>query len=59
MSISSSLNSALSGLNAASRAAGTVSANIANAMTEGYGRRELDLSARTLGGRGAGVAVTG
>ena len=39
MTLSGSLSSALSGLNAASRAAEIVSTNIANAMTEGYGRR--------------------
>ena len=59
MSITSGLSSALSGLNAASRAAEIVSSNIANAMTEGYGRRELQLSARTIGGSGQGVSVTG
>lgn len=50
MSISSSLSNALSGLNAASRAASLVSSNVANAMTEGYARRELSLSSRQLGG---------
>lgn len=59
MSISGGLASALSGLNAAARAAEIVSSNIANAMTEGYGRRELQTSARTLGGTGQGVTVTG
>ncbi|EKD61720.1 MAG: hypothetical protein ACD_54C00129G0001, partial [uncultured bacterium] len=52
MSISGGLSSALSGLNAAARAAEIVSSNIANAMTEGYGRRELQTSARSLGGSG-------
>ncbi|MEM9710074.1 MAG: flagellar hook-associated protein FlgK [Pseudomonadota bacterium] len=50
MSITSSLNSALSGLVASSRSAELVSNNIANALTEGYGRREIELSARDLGG---------
>lgn len=59
MSINSGMSSALSGLNAAARAAELVSTNIANAMTEGYGRRELQLSARTIGGTGAGVSITG
>lgn len=59
MSITAGLSSALSGLNAAARAAEIVSSNIANAMTEGYGRRELQLSARTIGGSGQGVSVTG
>lgn len=50
MSINSSLSNALSGLTAAARAADVVSSNIANAMTEGYARRELDLSARSPSG---------
>ncbi len=59
MSISNSLNNALSGLTAASRAAEVVSSNVANAMTDGYGRRQLDLSAHQIGGRGAGVRIDG
>ncbi len=59
MSISGALTSALSGLTASSRAAELVSSNIANAMTEGYGRREIDLSSRVSGGNGAGVRVDG
>ena len=59
MTLSGSLSSALSGLNAASRAAEIVSTNIANAMTEGYGRRELQLSARVIGSGGQGVMVNG
>ena len=59
MSISSSLSSALSGLTVAARAAEVVSSNIANAMTEGYGRRELQTAARVVGSSGQGVRVTG
>lgn len=59
MSISSSLSSALSGLTAASRAAEVVSSNIANAMTPGYGRREVQTSSRLIGATGQGVTVTG
>lgn len=59
MSISSSLSSALSGLTVAARAAEVVSSNIANAMTEGYGRRELQTTARVVGSSGQGVRVTG
>lgn len=55
MSLSHSLSNALSGMTATSRLAEIVSSNVANAMTEGYGRRELELSAATVGGRGAGV----
>jgi flagellar hook-associated protein 1 FlgK len=59
MSITTSLSNALTGLTAASRAAEVVSNNVSNAMTEGYGRREIVLGARTLGGLGAGVRVEG
>lgn len=55
MSISAALSNALSGLSAVSRAADVVASNTTNAMTEGYARRELSLSARNLGGSGAGV----
>ena len=50
MSFSGTLSSAMSGLTTAARAAELVSSNISNAMTEGYGRKELSVSARHLGG---------
>jgi flagellar hook-associated protein 1 len=59
MSISGALSSALSGLTAASRAAEIVASNVANARTEGYGRRELQLSARSVGSTGQGVQIDG
>lgn len=59
MTLSSSLNNALSGLTAASRAAEVVSSNVANAMTEGYARREVRLSSQSVDGSGAGVRVDG
>jgi flagellar hook-associated protein 1 FlgK len=59
MSISASLANALTGLAAAGRAGQVVSSNVANALTEGYARRELELSAQSLGGTGAGVRVEG
>ena len=59
MSISSALSSALSGLTAASRSVEIVSANVANAMTEGYARREIHLASQAVGGDGAGVRVVG
>lgn len=59
MSISSSLVNALSGLNAAARLADVVASNTANAMTQGYARRELSLSSKSLGGDGAGVRIDG
>lgn len=59
MSLTSSITNAMSGLVATSRASEVVSNNVANAMTEGYARREVELSARILGDRGAGVSVDG
>ncbi len=59
MSISQSLNNAVTGLTAASRSAELVSNNVANVNTEGYGRREIELSARALGSHGAGVTIEG
>jgi len=59
MSISGSLNNAFSGLTAAARGAEVISQNLANVLTEGYGRRELQLSSRTLDGSGAGVWIEG
>ena len=58
MSLSGALSNALSGLNAASRNAQTTVSNLANVMTEGYARRELELGARGLGSHG-GVRVAG
>ena len=59
MSINSSLSSALSGLSVAARRAEIVSSNIANAATPGYGRRVLQIGARTTGTHGYGVVATG
>jgi flagellar hook-associated protein 1 FlgK len=59
VTISGSLSSAMSGLAAASRAADIVSSNIANAMTPGYGRREINLTARQAGSVGQGVQYSG
>lgn len=57
MTISAALNSALSGLTAASRATGVASDNIANALTPGYARRSLEVAGNTIGG--AGVRILG
>ena len=57
MSISNSLSNALSGMTAASRLAEVTSSNVANALTDGYGRRTLNLSSAVVAGRGAGVEV--
>lgn len=59
MSISQALANATSGLGAASRQAGLVSQNIANALTPGYARRDVSLAERTVAGAGAGVRVAG
>ncbi|MGZ9812532.1 flagellar hook-associated protein FlgK [Pseudoroseicyclus sp. H15] len=59
MSISHALNNALSGLSAASRMAEVSADNIANALTDGFGRREIRLGSASLGGQGGGVKVLG
>src|SRR6056297_1943335 len=50
MTISSALSNALSGLNASSRMADTVSDNIANVLTEGFAPRQVALESRQTGG---------
>ena len=50
MTLSSGLNIAVSGLTVSARLAQTVSNNLANAQTDGYGRRELTLLSGQLGG---------
>lgn len=50
MTISSALSNAMTGLRAAGRNSETISANIANAMTPGYGVRSVDLSSARFGG---------
>ncbi|MBP2310442.1 flagellar hook-associated protein FlgK [Azospirillum melinis] len=57
MSVQLALTSALSGLRTTQQQAAMVSHNLANATTAGYVRRDLDLSAVTTAGRGAGVRV--
>ena len=57
MTINATINAALTGLNAASRAAQVVSSNVSNAMTEGYARRELEVAGRAAGGDSAGGGV--
>ncbi|MEO0929304.1 MAG: flagellar hook-associated protein FlgK [Pseudomonadota bacterium] len=59
MSISSALNNAVSGLTANARIAEVTSSNLANALTDGYGRRSVDLSAVQVGNMGGGVRVDG
>lgn len=59
MSVTSALNSALSGITATSRQAEALSSNVANATTPGYARRSVSLSAQAIGGSGQGVTVNG
>lgn len=57
MSISSALSSAFSGLSTGARLAEVASGNIANALTEGYARREAEVASRLSGGIGIGPRV--
>jgi len=57
MTLTASLNTALTGLNAAQRGMSVVSDNVSNVNTEGYARKEVVQRAVTLGGVGAGVSA--
>jgi flagellar hook-associated protein 1 FlgK len=57
MSLTAALSNAASGLSAVTRAAELVSSNVANATTDGYGRKEIEYAANVTGGAGAGVQV--
>ncbi|WP_127106656.1 flagellar hook-associated protein FlgK [Pararhodobacter zhoushanensis] len=57
MSIASALNNATSGLTASARAVQVASANVANALTDGYAAREINLVSASLAGTGGGVRV--
>lgn len=59
MTLSFALNNAVTGLAANSTQAELIANNVANALTEGYGRRDASLSSISLGGAGAGVRVDG
>lgn len=59
MSLSLALSNALTGLRANSTQADIIANNIANAQTEGYGRRDVAISSAAVGGAGAGVQVDG
>lgn len=56
MTLSFALNNAVSGLAASSTQADLIAGNVANALTDGYGRREVALSSQAAGG---GVRVDG
>ena len=57
MSMSSALNNAVTGLTATARMAEVVSSNLSNALTDGYGRRSVELSSVQVGDRGGGVRI--
>lgn len=57
MSMSSALNNAVTGLTASARMAEVVSSNLSNALTDGYGRRSVELSSVQVGDRGGGVRI--
>lgn len=59
MSLSNALSNALSGIAAASRGTEVVASNLANALTPGFARRELQTSSRTHISGGGGVFVDG
>lgn len=59
MSLSRALSNAVSGLAATSRGTETVSANLANAQTKGYARRELQTSPQTMDANLGGVRIDG
>ncbi|MCV6597409.1 MAG: flagellar hook-associated protein FlgK [Mangrovicoccus sp.] len=58
MSLSSALSNAISGMTAASRSTDIIASNLANAMTEGYRTRELEVTSRWQG-TGGGVQIVG
>ncbi|WP_167626571.1 flagellar hook-associated protein FlgK [Paracoccus luteus] len=59
MSLSNALSNAMSGLAAASRGTEVVASNLANALTPGFARREMQLSPRPHIAGGGGVHVDG
>lgn len=59
MSLSNALSNAISGIVAASRGTEVVASNLANALTPGFARRELQLSSRPYIAAGGGVHVDG
>lgn len=59
MSLSNALSNAVSGIVAASRGTEVVASNLANALTPGFARRELQLTTRPHVSAGGGVHVEG
>ncbi len=58
MSISASLVNALSGIRVNNKLTETASNNLANVLTDGYGRQVANVSAVALNGAGVGVRIT-
>ena len=59
MTISQALSNANSGLAAVGQRVNVASNNIANALTEGYSRRDVVVNERSVAGVGGGVSVIG
>ena len=59
MSLSNAISNAVSGIVATSRGTEVVASNLANALTPGYARRELQQSTRSYLAGGGGVQVDG
>lgn len=59
MSMNGILGNAMSGIQASQLGMRSVSNNIANVNTPGYARTQVNLAARSAGGMGMGVQVTG
>ncbi|MGD1870065.1 MAG: flagellar hook-associated protein FlgK [Neomegalonema sp.] len=59
MTISNTLATAISGLSLTSKRAEITSNNVANALTEGYARRNVESSEQVSGGAGQGVRISG
>ncbi|MDD3029916.1 MAG: flagellar hook-associated protein FlgK [Alphaproteobacteria bacterium] len=59
MSLTSALSVALSGIQASTAAAQIISANVANAQTEGYTAKSVTLTTKTNGSFTGGVEITG
>ena len=57
MTLTLALRTALSGLSATQTALQTTSQNITNVNTEGYSRKDVTFTTRTVNGTGAGVNI--
>lgn len=58
LTLTSTMNTALSGLSTSQASLGVVSHNLSNVNTEGYARQELVQSGVNLGGFGSGVEIS-